>query len=76
MIVELNAGAESTVTEWRDFPAAGMRNFGDESADVKAFESPPQGVLLAAAVEGVAVVLVEQSTEVDIAKAAEFMFTA
>ena len=76
MVVELDAGAESAVTEWRDLPAAGMRNFGHESADMETFESSSQGVLLAAALEGVAVVLVEQSTEVGIAKAAEFVFTA
>ena len=76
VVVELEAGAESAVAEGSDLPAACVWDFGDQAADVEAFETATDGGPCAAAVKGVAVREFEYPAEVRVAKALELVFPA
>ena len=70
MVVEADAGAEGAVAEGGDFPAAGVGDVGDQAADPQALEAAADGGSVTAALVGVFLVLLEETTEVGVAKAA------
>ena len=76
VVVELNAGAEDAVAEERDFPAAGVGDFGDEATDVEAFETSSRRGTCTTTFSRVAVSQLEDAAEVRVAKALEFVFPA